>query len=759
MSRKNFKECILPLLLISLVSFIMMSCSSSKSQTPTTKYSIGGTVNGLSGTLVLQNNGGNPLTRTTNGSFTFTSTLAAPSAYSVTVSSQPSGQTCSVTNGSGTVSTANVTNVQVACVNNTYAVGGTVSGLSGTVVLQNNGGDDLSIIASGSFTFSTAVAHGAAYSVTVSSQPSGQTCSVTNASGTIGAANVTNVQVSCADTTYTVGGAVSGLSGTVVLQNNGSDDKTIVLNGSFTFNTVLTDGTDYSVAVLTQPSGQTCSVTNGSGTIGAANVTNVQISCADVAASGWTFPESLSDGISTPGGASERYAVDIANNGDAVIAYYDHNDSDNTYNIYKSERRNGVWTYPQDLTDGMNPYVNTTSPGFYPDVAMADDGATVITWGFYDTDETNYLGDAFYKAEYRDDGTGNWAWTYPADGADRLNWSYGGPHEWPEVAMSSTGETVIAWSQNDINGYAGIYKSEFRDDTGTWENPTGAMDAINPNSSTYPAINKPSVAMNDSGDSIIAWRQRYHYDDDYRILISEYSSSSGTWNNPGNIDDSISPPAGDAHDQQVAVSNNGDAIVVWKETSTTYIGGPIYKSEKRNGTWTNPSSLDDYFRANGDHPQVAMDDNGNAIIVWKDLVDTNRRIFMQEYTTAGGWGAPVAISPGDLYYNPQDPKVAMAGNGDAIIIWTQAESTGSTSQHYDQLYMSEKRDGVWTHPSSVDDYISLNGDIAGEVGQDEDGPCLTINDNGDTIIIWKQHDGPVAWQSNVLIFKAEYKKP
>ena len=42
-----------------------------------------------------------------------------------------------------------------------FSVGGTVSGLSGTVVLQDNGGDNLSVSASGSFTFATTVASGA----------------------------------------------------------------------------------------------------------------------------------------------------------------------------------------------------------------------------------------------------------------------------------------------------------------------------------------------------------------------------------------------------------------------------------------------------------------------------------------------------------------------------------------------------------------------------------------------------------------------
>ena len=119
-------------------------------------------------------------------------------------------------------------------------MGGTVSGLSGTVVLQDNGGDDLSVTANGPFTFATALASGAAYSVTVKTNPSGQTCAVSGGSGTVASANVTSVAVSCANVaTFTVGGTVSGLSGTVVLQDNGGDNLSVTANGSFTFATPL----------------------------------------------------------------------------------------------------------------------------------------------------------------------------------------------------------------------------------------------------------------------------------------------------------------------------------------------------------------------------------------------------------------------------------------------------------------------------------------------------------------------------------------
>jgi hypothetical protein len=253
-------------------------------------FSIGGTVSGLAGSgLVLQNNAGDDLTIAADGAFTFATSLPDGSAYNVTVSNQPTGpsQTCTVTNGSGTISAADVTNVQVDCVTSTFTIGGTVSGLGGTgLMLQNNGGDDLSVSADGAFTFTTPLADGSAYDVAVLTQPTGlsQTCTVANASGTLMGADVTNVAVTCTTDQFTVGGTVTGLNGSgLVLQNNGGDDLAIVADGAFTFATALGDGSAYNATVATQPTGpiQTCTVSNGSGTLAGANVTNVVVECVD----------------------------------------------------------------------------------------------------------------------------------------------------------------------------------------------------------------------------------------------------------------------------------------------------------------------------------------------------------------------------------------------------------------------------------------------------------------------------------------------
>lgn len=247
-------------------------------------YTIGGTVSGLTaGSVSLQDNGGDTTAVSANGPFTFPTSLASGAAYAVTVSTQPAGQTCSVAAGTGTVGSANVQTVAVTCKANTYAIGGTVSGLTGgQLTLDDNGGDALPVTANGPFTFSTQLATGTGYAVTVATQPAGQTCSVANGQGTVAGAAVTSVAVTCvAVATYSIGGTVSGLSGgQLTLDDNGGDPLPVSANGPFTFSGKLASGAGYAVTVAGQPAGQLCTVSKGTGTVAGADVSSVAVVCA-----------------------------------------------------------------------------------------------------------------------------------------------------------------------------------------------------------------------------------------------------------------------------------------------------------------------------------------------------------------------------------------------------------------------------------------------------------------------------------------------
>lgn len=164
-------------------------------------------------------------------------------------------------------------------------IGGTLSGLpsGSSVTLQNNGTDNLTLTADGSFTFADAIGDGESYSVTVLTQPVGATCTVTGGSGTVSessSTSITSVGVTCVATSSisgTVTGLASGLN--LTLLNNGTTELIVPKDGAWSFAGTVASGTTYNVTVKTQPIGQTCTVTRGTGTYTSGTATAIQVTC------------------------------------------------------------------------------------------------------------------------------------------------------------------------------------------------------------------------------------------------------------------------------------------------------------------------------------------------------------------------------------------------------------------------------------------------------------------------------------------------
>lgn len=166
---------------------------------------------------------------------------------------------------------------------NDTLIGGKLSGLGDglRVVLQNNNTDNLALTLNGTFTFPTGLASGAAYSVTVLTQPVGQTCNVSGGSGTVDSKSrdVTDIAVTCSANS-SVGGTLTGmLDGRSVTLANAGQLLAVAQNGAFAFPGVLPAGSTYTVTIVTQPAGQTCSVINGSGTVVANVMATVAVTC------------------------------------------------------------------------------------------------------------------------------------------------------------------------------------------------------------------------------------------------------------------------------------------------------------------------------------------------------------------------------------------------------------------------------------------------------------------------------------------------
>lgn len=182
---------------------------------PPVEYTLKVDVSGLtSGTLKLRNNINlNSLDVTADGLHTFSQVITENDGYDydVRIMAQPAGQTCTLT-GDVATATADVT-VMATCAPNgppTFSISGTVAGLplGEYVTLRLTYGalnttedlivNDNPMVDPDTFQFTAGLIDGAAYSISVQTNPVSATCSVdSGGSGNVSSADITNVTISC----------------------------------------------------------------------------------------------------------------------------------------------------------------------------------------------------------------------------------------------------------------------------------------------------------------------------------------------------------------------------------------------------------------------------------------------------------------------------------------------------------------------------------------------------------------------------------
>ncbi len=187
----------------------------------TNSYKVEGTISGLTGAgLSLQLNGAGALV-IAPGATTFSfSGIPSLQQYAVTAASQPTGQTCAINNGAGTMQGSDVRNVTVTCGAPGLTIGGQVSGLGRDgLTLRLNGGPPMAVAAGAqTFTFPNALQTGTDYSVVIASAPRQPllTCGLARAKGRVATGNVVDIGINCR-----ANGTLDAYEGTYVVTING----------------------------------------------------------------------------------------------------------------------------------------------------------------------------------------------------------------------------------------------------------------------------------------------------------------------------------------------------------------------------------------------------------------------------------------------------------------------------------------------------------------------------------------------------------
>ncbi len=320
----------------------------------------------------------------------------------------------------------------------------------------------------------------------------------------------------------------------------------------------------------------------------------------------------------------------------------------------------------------------------------------------------------------------------------------------PVVGMDSVGNAMAAWGAVNNTAYFNRYTAGggwgtagalASLSTGThlavegggdafavWQQYSGASDDIYASrfsasawgtpqllESGGGAASNPKVATDGSGNAIAVWRQ--NDGSTYSIYANRYVAGSG-WGAAQTIESSSSQ----ALVPEIAMSSSGEAVVAWSEDD----GGThsVHANRYDPGTgWGTAQELDP-GTADATNPRAAIDGSGNAVVIWRQYDGSGHRIYARHHSPGGNWSAVVELqspSGGDAW----EPDVAMNSSGEAIAAWVQWQSTTFG------IFANRYTPGIgWG-----------GAELVADATDDAGGPRIAVNDNGDAVVVWQQNDG------------------
>jgi hypothetical protein len=555
-----------------------------------------------------------------------------------------------------------------------------------------------------------------------------------------------------APSNFTLGGTVSGLSGSGLTLNNGSTAMQISTNNAFTFPGSLANGTTYNVVVSTHPSNprQSCTVTNGSGTIGG-NVTNVSVTCATVA-------------LTVEGATPSEGATNVERTTQIVITFSDALDQATvtTDNVTLSRDASAVpvtlavsgsqlTVTPQSKLQPNASYSLSISPAVRG--AQGETLASVATLSFSTTGRS-WLTAALVpigpkktcciNTATAPNGDPLLVWSdqelQPASGAapeqlsteHRLTrfspgqgWSLAqelnsdvwenpdllretGTHSWIRAASSSMSEIFVLFITGDGSR---LQVNRLTSEDG-WVPKILAGFQVGRG-----VILNPYIDVNDAGEALVVWEE-FEFEPgggpagDTRMMSASFAS--GQWSTP----EELTPPDPFANIVQFAVTRTGDAFAIWRYSAFAATNGRLAATRYEKGDGWQPAEVIGSEALFPGDVRLDVDADGDAVVIFVADHTTMRWTRYSE----GAWTPTLPVVPGSVEAT-DSPALSLAASGAGFAIWESKNGVHSAAQiaHYSP-------ENGWTMGPQLDDASA--GDVK--------FPSIAVGEAGDAMAVWCQ---------------------
>lgn len=401
---------------------------------------------------------------------------------------------------------------------------------------------------------------------------------------------------------------------------------------------------------------------------------------------GWGMPELIENNNS---GDARAPQVTINNNGSATVVYEQ----------LEGWIRTDIWANRYDAATGWGTAelieTNDSGDAYLPQVAMGDNGNAIAVWQHSNGSGWNIWAN-LYEA-----GIG-WGTAELIKTNDSVDARY------PQLAMDGNGNAIAVWQQND--GFLNNISANRYEVGIGW----GTAELIETNDSGF--ANYPMVAMDDNSNAIVVWS---HWDGWIRndIWANRYDAATG-WGTAELIETNNS---GFAENPRVAMDSNGNAIAVWSQYDGLRNNISANRYEVGIG-WGNATFIATNNLWVAGNPQVAIDGNGNAIVVWWQWNGAQNNVWANRYEIGIGWGTAELIQA-----NPSEwcdpPQVAIDDLGNAIAVWPQ-------------WVVGWIRSDIWANHFNVPPFLAITNPANGEItnttvitvsGKTEPNVDLTVN--------------------------------
>ncbi len=247
---------------------------------------------------------------------------------------------------------------------------------------------------------------------------------------------------------------------------------------------------------------------------------------------------------------------------------------------------------------------------------------------------------------------------------------------------------------------------------------------------------QPEVDVSPAGSTIVVWEQNDGTNDNVRYAFKWPGSG---WRLAANLDTLTT----EARNPSAAIIDSGSWVAVWQQSDGTRnnIWGRTFAAATQTLSAAAPLDTEDLGHAL--YPRVAMAGNGEALVVWEQSNGTTSNIQSRRYD-GSMWDAvaPLEASPGNAY----NPQVAMNRDGSLVVVaWQQYGAT------YQDVWARRRVGGVWENAVQLDE-LALDDAYEPQVAMNEAGEILVAwEQEGAFQQVWARRFNGVAWDAPVRI--------